>query len=145
MKQDHYKIFVYGSLREGFQHPAYQYISRYFSFVSAGRIRGILYDMGEYPAAMPCAEDNFIVGELYEIKNEEEFAYAIEQLDDYEGLCPEEQEGETALFKRIITDVYLNNNEITKAWVYWYNRDVNGKSVITSGDVLEYFLAKNKH
>jgi gamma-glutamylcyclotransferase (GGCT)/AIG2-like uncharacterized protein YtfP len=145
MKQDHYKIFVYGSLREGFHHPAYQYISRYFSFVSTGKIKGILYDMGEYPAAMPCAEDNFILGELYVIKNEEEFSYAIEQLDDYEGLCPEEQEGETALFRRIITDVHLNENEITKAWVYWYNRDVNGKPVIASGDVLEYFLAKNKH
>lgn len=144
MKHDH-QLFVYGSLREGFHHPAYAYISRYFSFVANAKIKGLLFDMGDYPAARPTEEDKFIVGELYVIKNENEFNYAIEQLDDYEGLCPEEDEGETALFKRIKTAVYKNNGEVSKAWVYWYNKEIGDAPIIQSGDVLQYFLEKNQH
>ena len=42
--------------------------------------------MGAYPAAIPTTDEKFIVGELYVIKSPAEFSYAIEQLDDYEGL-----------------------------------------------------------
>jgi gamma-glutamylcyclotransferase (GGCT)/AIG2-like uncharacterized protein YtfP len=140
MDQKHQQLFVYGSLRKGFHHPAYNYISRYFSFVCNARIKGVLYDMGNFPAATPTAEETLIVGELYTIKNEQEFFWAIEQLDDYEGLHVEAEE--KPLFKRAITDVYIDVNEKTRAWVYWYNEDTTGKPVITSGDVLEYLQEK---
>src|SRR4051812_24409868 len=106
MEQKHQQLFVYGSLRKGFHHPAYDYISRYFSFVSSGRIKGVLHDMGNFPAATPAIVESFIIGELYSIKNEEEFSWAIEQLDDYEGLHVEA--GEIPLFRREITDVFIN-------------------------------------
>jgi len=140
MEQKHPQLFVYGSLRKGFRHPAYNYISSYFSFVINGKIKGVLHDMGNYPAATPATGESFIIGELYTIKNDEEFSWAIEQLDDYEGLHVEP--GEKALFKREITDVYINDNEKTQAWVYWFNGDTRGKPVIASGDVLEYFQEK---
>lgn len=140
MKQKHQQLFVYGSLRRGFRHPAYNYISRYFSFLSNARIKGILHDMGNYPAATPATGESFITGELYTIKNDEQFSWAIEQLDDYEGLNIEP--GEKALFKREITDVYTSDDEKTQAWVYWFNGDTAGKPVIDSGDVLEYFQEK---
>jgi hypothetical protein len=54
-----------------------------------GSVQGKLYDMGEYPAAIPGTEDYFITGELYHIAQEEEFARAMEQLDEYEGLLVE--------------------------------------------------------
>lgn len=136
------QLFVYGSLRSGFHHPAYDYISRYFSFVSGAKIKGIVYDAGPYPAALPATGESFITGELYEIKNEDEFDWAIAQLDDYEGLNAEE--GETCLFNREITEVYINDSVKTQAWVYWFNGDVTGKPVITSGDALQYYQAKNK-
>ncbi|HXL56061.1 MAG TPA: gamma-glutamylcyclotransferase family protein [Chitinophagaceae bacterium] len=142
MEQKHHQIFVYGSLRKGFHHPAYNYISRYFSFVSNARVKGVLSDMGDYPAAAPVTGESFIIGELYTIKNEEEFLWAIEQLDDYEGLHVEE--GEKPLFRREITDVYISENKKTQAWVYWFNGDATGKPVIASGDVLEYLQQKNK-
>ena len=139
------QLFVYGSLREGFHHPAYAYISRYFSFVANAKIKGLLFDMGDYPAARPTEENKFIIGELYAIKNENEFNYAIEQLDDYEGLCPEEEEGETALFKRVMTTVYPEKKEPTQGWVYWYNKEIGDAPVIPSGDVLQFFLEKNQN
>ena len=75
-------LFVYGSLRSGFNSDAYQYISRYFTLVDNAKVKGILYDLGDYPAALPTEKDFFITGELYYLKNEEEYNWAMEQLDD---------------------------------------------------------------
>jgi gamma-glutamylcyclotransferase (GGCT)/AIG2-like uncharacterized protein YtfP len=144
MKQDQYNLFVYGSLRHGFHHAAHQYISKYFSFVCNGKIKGTLSDMGEYPAATPCAEEHYIIGELYAINSEEELEWAIDQLDEYEGLFPEVDEGEKVLFRRELTPIFLDNGDIKNAWVYWYNGNVEGKPIIASGDVLQYLQEKYK-
>mgnify|MGYP001267589101 CR=1 FL=1 len=143
MKQTHHKIFVYGSLRSGFHHPAYHYISRYFTLVCNATVKGILSDMGEFPAAVPTTDELFIKGELYTINNADEFSWAIGQLDDYEGVNAEEEE--LPLFRRELADVYMDNAEPAKAWVYWYNGNTDGKPLIASGDVLEYFYNKNKN
>ena len=104
-------------------------------------MRGKLFDMGAYPAGVPADDDNFILGELYEANNAEEFSWAIGQLDDYEGIDVEE--GETPLYQRELTDVYMND-KVVKAWIYWYHGDVSGKPVIESGDLMQYIEEKNK-
>lgn len=136
-----YQLFVYGSLRSGFQYAAYQYISRYFHLVGNATVKGKLYDNGEYPVALPTEEEKFITGELYEITNASEFSYAIGQLDDYEGLYAEA--GETPLYKRETVTVYCNNQQYT-AWIYWFNGTVDGLSEIETGDVVLYLQQKNK-
>jgi gamma-glutamylcyclotransferase (GGCT)/AIG2-like uncharacterized protein YtfP len=136
-----FQIFVYGSLRSGFHHPAYEYISRYFTFKTSATVRGRLYDMGEYPAAVPTNDDSFILGELYQINQPEEFSWAIAQLDDYEGINTEE--GESPLYRREIATINANN-QTTEAWMYWFNGDTTGKPHIESGDVLQYMQQKNK-
>jgi len=138
-KPEAYQLFVYGSLRSGFRSPAYEYISRYFDLVGEGKVRGKLYDLGEYPAAKPADENKYIIGELYKIRNEKEFAWAIGQLDDYEGVHVGFDE--TQLYRRDITEVFINN-DVTKAWIYWYHGEVNDKPVIESGDVLQYMEQK---
>jgi gamma-glutamylcyclotransferase (GGCT)/AIG2-like uncharacterized protein YtfP len=135
-------LFIYGSLRSGFQHPAYEYIHQYFEFVSDATVSGTLFDMGAYPAAIPVSAGNRIVGELYKIKDEDEFDWAIAQLDDYEGVDPEE--GEEMLFKRALTNVLLSNGNEAISWIYWFNGDVTGKPVVSSGDVLKYMKDKQK-
>jgi gamma-glutamylcyclotransferase (GGCT)/AIG2-like uncharacterized protein YtfP len=135
------KLFVYGSLRSGFKHPAYEYVSKYFQLVSTAKVKGCLFDMGNFPAALPCTEDAFIIGELYELKPGADFNWAIEQLDDYEGINPEE--GEKALYRREPTTVFYDN-ENTTAWIYWFNGDVEGHPVIASGDVLQFYHQKSK-
>ena len=134
-----YQLFVYGSLRSGFRSPVYEYISRFFTLVGDAKAKGKLYDLGDYPAAIPVSEDFFILGELYTIKNQQEFSWAMAQLDDYEGLNVEANE--ERLYQRKITDVFINDL-VTTAWVYWYIGDVAGKSVIASGDILEYLNNK---
>ena len=134
-----FQLFVYGSLRSGFRSPAYEYISRFFSFVGEAKVRGKLFDMGSYPAGLPAVEESFIIGELYTIKQENEFSWAIGQLDDYEGVSVEPDE--VQLYRRELTDVYHNGRQ-SKAWIYWYNGDVSNKPAIASGDMLEYLANK---
>jgi gamma-glutamylcyclotransferase (GGCT)/AIG2-like uncharacterized protein YtfP len=134
-----HQLFVYGSLRSGFRSTAYEYISRFFTFVAEATVKGKLYDLGEYPAAIPAQENVFIKGELYTVKNQQEFSWAIGQLDDYEGMNVEAEE--VPLYLRKISPVYVNN-QVVDAWVYWYNGDVTGKPLIECGDVLEYMNNK---
>ena len=139
MESSHQQLFVYGSLRSGFNHPAYAYISTHFTLVGSATVKGKLYDLGDYPAAIPSDEDFFITGELYRLKEEQEFSWAIAQIDDYEGINPEP--GEAALYRRDLTTVYINHQSTT-AWIYWYNNEITGKPLIASGDVLEYLQKK---
>ena len=139
--RDVYQLFVYGSLRSGFRSPAYEYISGYFDLVGEGKVKGELYDLGTYPAARPTDNNKFIIGELYRIRNEKEFAWAIGQLDDYEGVNVAFDE--MLLYRREITEVQIDN-KITNAWIYWYVGDVKDKPVIDSGDVLQYMEQKKQ-
>ena len=134
-----YKLFVYGSLRKGFKSHAYEYISRFFSFVGDAKVKGKLFDLGTYPAGVPSEDENFIVGELYTIRHEPEFAWAIGQLDDYEGVAVESDE--VQLYKRELTEVFLGDGT-TPAWIYWYVGNVTGKPLIESGDLIEYLQQK---
>ena len=134
-----YHLFVYGSLRSGFQSPAYEYISRFFELVGNAKAKGNMYDLGEYPAAKPTAEECSIVGELYRIKNEKEFDWAIGQLDDYEGVNAEYDEVQHYYRE---TAMVCYNNETIPAWIYWYSGDVTGRPVVESGDMLQYLKDK---
>jgi len=140
MERSNGQIFVYGSLRSGFQHPAYAYISRYFSLVSEGKVKGVLYDMGEYPAAVPSEGEALITGELYRINNPDEFAWAMAQLDDYEGVHTENNE--PSLYRREQATVFTATGE-TQAWIYWFNGNTEGKQQVESGDVLQFMQQKN--
>ena len=134
-----YQLFVYGSLRSGFRSPAYEYISRFFNFIGEARVRGKLFDMGSYPGAVPASDDAFIIGELYIIKDDSDFSWAIGQLDDYEGVNVESDE--TQLYRRELAEASINN-EVTPAWIYWYSGDVSGRPEIVSGDLMEYLQHK---
>ena len=85
------------------------------------------------------ANDSFIVGELYSIRNEQEFGWAIGQLDDYEGVTVESDE--IQLFRRELVDVAIESST-TSAWIYWYNGSVEGKPLIESGDLIQYLQQK---
>lgn len=139
MQAPEQQLFVYGSLRSGFQHPAYSYISRYFTLEGEAKVRARLYDMGDYPAAVPADNDVFVIGELYRINHPDELPWALAQLDDYEGVHAEPE----PLYRREKAEVITPGGNVT-AWIYWYNGDTSGKPEVESGDVLEYMKGKNK-
>jgi gamma-glutamylcyclotransferase (GGCT)/AIG2-like uncharacterized protein YtfP len=141
MEKNLTRLFVYGSLRKGFHHPAYEYISKYFEFVSEAKVKGYLYDMGNFPAAKPTTNNAYIIGELYELKEGADLSWALEQLDDYEGVEPEE--GELALYVREVTTVYYKN-QTTEAYIYWFNGPVDDQPFIPSGDIFQFVEQKSK-
>ncbi len=141
MNNEVYKLFVYGSLRSGFRNPVYSYLTKYFHLLGEAVVKGKLYDMGEYPVAVPTDEEKFISGELYSINDPLEFSWAIAQLDDYEGLNAEE--GEQPLYKREEVLAYQQGQPV-KTWIYWFNGSISNQPEIESGDLLQYLQKKNK-
>ena len=141
MNSTSYKIFVYGSLRSGFRNPAYEYLTRYFKYSGEALVKGKFFDAGSHPVALPTEDEHFILGELYSMHSEDEFSWAFEQLDDYEGLNVET--GETALYKRNLVEVF-QNGETQIAWIYWYNKSIEGMPEIETGDVMRYLQQKNQ-
>lgn len=141
MESNIYRLFVYGSLRSGLLNPILSHITRYFVFDGMGSIQGNLYDMGEYPGALPCTEDHLIVGEVYHIANVDEFEKAMEVIDDYEGLIVEP--GEIPLFRREPVHVLFRNTTVV-AWMYWYNRAITNRPRIESGDFVAYKMGIGK-
>lgn len=141
MKNEINQLFVYGSLRSGFRNPAYQYLTKYFHLAGDAVVKGKLFDMGDYPAAVATEEEKFISGELYIINDPAEFSWAIGQLDDYEGMNVET--GETPLYKREAVKVFVKGQG-SDAWIYWFNGNVEGRPEIVSGDLMQYLQQKNK-
>ncbi len=134
-------LFVYGSLRSGFNNPAYTYISKYFTLVGTAYTKGKLYQLPEFPAGVPTNENYHIKGELYAIKVPAECSWAFAQLDDYEGVQAEEDE--LPLYKRALTSVKINDQD-EQAWVYWYNGSVEQGQFIAEGDLLAYLKQKGQ-
>ena len=141
MNNDTYHLFVYGSLRSGFRNEAYAYLSKYFTLVAEGVVKGKLYDTGSYPVAIPTEESKFIKGELYRLNNTSEFDWAMDQIDDYEGLHVEA--GETPLYKRALADVFIDSDK-TSAWIYWYSGTITNYPELEADDVLSYLQQRNK-
>lgn len=86
MEQQSEFLFVYGSLRVGFRDPAYEYLSKYFTFLGEAEVPGKFYFNGTVPVAVPSHDKNYISGDLYALNNIDELKWVIVQLDDYEGL-----------------------------------------------------------
>lgn len=141
MDQSCYKLFVYGSLRSGFRNPMYNYLTQYFHLLGEAVVKGQFYDNGNIPVAVATDAEHFITGELYVVNNPEEFNWAIEQLDDYEGINVEA--GETPVYCRGQVEVF-QGGLATRAWIYWYSGDVSQMEPIETGDVLKYLQEKNK-
>jgi gamma-glutamylcyclotransferase (GGCT)/AIG2-like uncharacterized protein YtfP len=142
MNTSTFQLFVYGSLRSGFRNPVYSYLTKYFHLLGEAVVKGKFYDAGSNPVAIPTPEgDHYINGELYVINNPAEFSWAIEQLDDYEGINVEA--GEKPLYRRELTTAY-QDGQPSDTWIYWFNGSVQGMAPIPSGDILKYLQEKNK-
>ncbi len=133
--QSHF-LFVYGSLLSGFKSPAYEYIYKYFNLKGVASVKGTIFDMGTFPAGTSVDTGRTIKGELYEILNPKELSFVLAQLDDYEGLYPDE--GEEVYYRRDLTDVVTEQGEVVSAWIYWYNGDTSNKPIVESDNMIDY-------
>lgn len=130
-------LFVYGSLLSGFKSPAYEYLSQYFELIGNATVAGTMYDMGTHPVATATQTGRQIQGELYKLRNAAEHSFVMAQLDDYEGLLPDDENDEVN-YERNIANVTLQDGTNYNAWVYWYKHNVSDRPIVESGSMLEY-------
>lgn len=116
-------LFVYGLLRSDVGGPMQPALAAAARLVGRASWRGRLYRVAEFPGAVPCAAEEFVVGELYELGDEA--AALLEQLDAYEQVPGD--------YLRVRSTVACVGREYA-AWVYVWNHPTDGLERIDSGD-----------
>src|SRR5262245_42170186 len=108
-------VFFYGTLMSAFGRPVRVRLDYLLTPVGRGWIRGVLFDLGIYPAAVP-ADDAQVWGEVHRMSDPES---VLSVLDGFEGYSAGEPE--RSLYTRSEIAVTFENGHTAKAWVYFYN------------------------
>ncbi len=127
------RLFVYGTLMRGFDHPMAQLLSRAADFVGEARCRGRLYRVKHYPGLVLSDDpDDVVFGEVYRLRRPAEL---LREFDMYEA-CGEGFSEPTEYIRRMLP-VTLDGGAASEAWTYLYNWPVAHLPRIPSGRFLE--------
>jgi gamma-glutamylcyclotransferase (GGCT)/AIG2-like uncharacterized protein YtfP len=127
------RLFVYGTLMRGFDHPMAKLLSANADFLGEATCRGQLYLVRHYPGLVLSDDPADIVhGELFALRAPEAL---LAELDMYEA-CGEGFEPPTEYLRRMLT-VTLSDGASREAWTYVYNWPVSELPRIASGRFLE--------
>ena len=126
------RLFVYGTLMRGFDHPMAALLSRSADFLGEAQCRGQLYLVRHYPGLLPSHEpDDLVFGELYRLGQPEAL---LREFDMYEA-CGEGFAPPTEYVRQMLS-VTLTDGSASDAWTYVYNWKVDGLPRIASGKFL---------
>ncbi len=127
------RLFVYGTLMRGFDHPMAQLLSRSADFIGEARCRGRLYLVKHYPGLV-LSDDaaDIVFGELYRLRARDAL---LGEFDMYEA-CGEGFPAPTEYLRQML-DVTLGDGSASEAWTYVYNWPVTGLPRIASGRFME--------
>lgn len=122
------RLFVYGTLLKDFKHDVFLSVKNHMKFEGRGQLKGILYDLGDYPAYAEKSNTNENVkGEVYQIDNPRK---VFDILDEYEGLNDKHPE-----YSRKRKRVQGIGGRNILSWVYVLNKPVNNNlKKIKGGD-----------
>jgi gamma-glutamylcyclotransferase (GGCT)/AIG2-like uncharacterized protein YtfP len=123
------RVFVYGTLRRG---QALHGLMKEagFQYRGTGTIRARLYDLGEYPGAVPSgSNDDVVRGEIYLATEPERQISRIDEEEDFDSRRPAR-----SLFLRRHATVRLSNGRRVRAWVYFLPREPAEARRIDSGN-----------
>ena len=124
-------LFVYGTLLT--QHNTFGlYLAQNSRLAATGKIKGKLYDIGNYPGVVPDAAGGYVHGKIFEIDND---AAVLQKLDEYEGISA--QDTPPFEYTRVLYPAETDNG-IILCWVYLYNWPVDGFTQVVNGDWLTY-------
>ena len=127
------RLFVYGTLMRGFDHPMAQLLSRSADFIGEARCRGRLYRIKHYPGLLLSDDPADIVfGELYRLRERDAL---LREFDMYEA-CGEGFAEPTEYIRRMLP-VTLADGAGSDAWTYIYNWPVSDQARIASGRFIE--------
>ena len=127
------RLFVYGTLMRGFDHPMAQLLSRSADFIGESRCQGRLYLVKQFPGLVLSDDPADVVfGELYRLRAPDEL---LREFDMYEA-CGEGF-AEPTEYVRQMLPVTSQDNSVDEAWTYLYNWPVAHLPRIVSGRFLE--------
>ncbi|MDO3625277.1 gamma-glutamylcyclotransferase [Mucilaginibacter sp. BT774] len=119
-------LFVYGTLLNHNNEFAV-YLKEHSHFYANGKVRGKLYDIGEYPGAILDKSDEYIYGVILQIDDPE---VVFSEIDNYEGYGDEQPEPNE--FIRVSADVETAS-EIVPCYTYVYNLPIDSLEKIEGG------------
>jgi gamma-glutamylcyclotransferase (GGCT)/AIG2-like uncharacterized protein YtfP len=125
-------VFFYGTLMRGFDLRRRVSIDDRLRFMGRATIKGALFDLGPYPAAVSTIQ-GCIHGELYEMDRSND---VLEILDRAEGYRREDPA--KSLYVRRVTAARSDGGRVVPAWAYFYKASLAGARRIPSGDYVEY-------
>jgi gamma-glutamylcyclotransferase (GGCT)/AIG2-like uncharacterized protein YtfP len=127
------RLFVYGTLMRGFDHPMAKLLAANADFLSEATCRGRLYLVRHYPGLVLSDEVGDIVhGELFSLRAPEAL---LAEFDMYEA-CGEGFQQPTEYVRQMLA-VTLADGSSRTAWTYVYNWPVTKLPRIGSGRFLE--------
>jgi gamma-glutamylcyclotransferase (GGCT)/AIG2-like uncharacterized protein YtfP len=127
------RLFVYGTLMRGFDHPMAKLLSRSADFIGEATCRGRLHLIKHYPGLVLSDEpDDIVFGELYRLRDRDAL---LGEFDMYEA-CGAGFQPPTEYVRRML-NVTLDDGTADEAWTYVYNWPVTGLPRIASGKFLE--------
>jgi gamma-glutamylcyclotransferase (GGCT)/AIG2-like uncharacterized protein YtfP len=127
------RLFVYGTLMRGFDHPMAQLLSRSADFIGEARCRGRLFLVKHYPGlALSDDPADVVFGELYRLRAPVEL---LREFDMYEA-CGEGFAEPTEYLRQML-QVASGDDAVSEAWTYIYNWPVADLPRIASGRFLE--------
>jgi len=127
------RLFVYGTLMRGFDHPMAQLLSRSADFIGEARCQGRLYLVKHYPGLVLSDDPSEVVfGELYRLQQPREL---LREFDMYEA-CGEGFAAPTQYIRQML-QVTRDGRAADEAWTYVYNWPVAGLPRIASGRFME--------
>jgi gamma-glutamylcyclotransferase (GGCT)/AIG2-like uncharacterized protein YtfP len=127
------RLFVYGTLMRGFDHPMARLLSRGAEFLGEARCQGRLYLVKHYPGLVLSDDPaETVSGELYRLRRAGEL---LREFDMYEA-CGEGFCAPTEYLRQMLP-VTRDGAAAGQAWTYLYNWPVAGLPRIASGKFLE--------
>ncbi len=131
------RVFVYGTLRPGFENPGRELLAAQADHEAHARVRGKLAVIQGLPALLvdqASDETAWVLGDVYQLDAP---APLLEALDRYEGV-----EGpHPGPYDRQVHEVVLDDGSRCRAWVYVWTGPTHGARPVPEGDYIE-FLAR---
>ncbi len=123
------RLFVYGTLMRGFDHPMAKLLSRSADFIGEARCRGRLYLVKHYPGLVLSDDpEDSVFGEVYRLRARDEL---LREFDMYEA-CGDGFPPPTEYIRQMLS-VTLQDGSASEAWSYIYNWPVDSLPRIASG------------
>ncbi len=121
-------LFVYGTLKRGFDNPFSGQLSNTSEYIGEGCFPGKLYLVSWYPGALYVAEAaSFVHGEIYRMSHAERL---LRLLDEYEEVLPDPGK---SLYVRKIVPVLTQDGTTLSSWAYLYNQPAEGLQELPDG------------